>query len=221
MRQSGGIAALVAALIGATAVTFHPARYLGGSLPTVPPLVVGGGQVLLEVTVATTGRIADAKTLRTTPPFAEGLIASLQGWQFRPAERLMETSLPPGAQPEWRPVEARVLVADVVRPPSLNAPTLGQPPADVGVPSSEVPFPIRIVSPPYPPLARDAGTVMVEVTVEIDGSVGAARVVRSAPGFDDVALKSAQQWSFRPARVGGVAFSTYAYLIFVFRQPVT
>jgi hypothetical protein len=37
--------------------TFSPARYRSGTVPTLPAMVVGGGQVILEVTVNPAGQV--------------------------------------------------------------------------------------------------------------------------------------------------------------------
>ena len=75
--------------------------------------------------------------------------------------------------------------------------------------------------PRYPPLAREGGTVIVEVRVDSVGAVFDAKAVRRAPPFDELALAAARQWTFRPARVGVTAVDTLAYIVFAFRQPVT
>jgi TonB family protein len=52
------------------------------------------------------------------------------------------------------------------------------------------------------------GSVWVEVVVQTDGTVGAARLVRSVDsryGLDEEAIKAARQWRFDPATKDGVA----------------
>lgn len=51
--------------------------------------------------------------------------------------------------------------------------------------------------------ARVEGTVVVEVTVEADGTVSATRVVESVPMLDDAATEALRQWRFDPGRVRG------------------
>jgi TonB family protein len=74
--------------------------------------------------------------------------------------------------------------------------------------------------PPYPPTSLGDGVVLTEIAVGTDGSVRAARAVRSAAGFDDAALGALRATSFRPARVRGELAERYVYVVSVFRQPV-
>ncbi len=67
------------------------------------------------------------------------------------------------------------------------------------------PEPIKRISPEYPELARDAGaagTVRIEVTIDRNGRVIAARVVQSdtIKSLEEAARKAAMGWLFRPAR---------------------
>jgi TonB family protein len=214
---------LVAVLVAlAPLEPYVPARYLSGPLPPIPIEAVGGGEVFLELTVSASGRVTAVKPLRATPPFTRVLSDAVSQWQFRPAEELI---VPVRGEPPppslTKPVESKALVAGEFRPPSLNVPTLGTPPRDVASESDAAPFPMSTVMPPYPPLARDTGVVLVEVRVGKTGQVVDATVVRSAPPFDSPALDAARQWTFRPARVHGVSIETFAYIVFGFRQPVT
>jgi TonB family protein len=199
---------------------FRPAQYAGGPLPIVPVRAVGGGEVMLELAVARDGSVTGVKPLRSTPPFTETFTAAAKTWRFRPAQQLVEPA-DKSRPPAWESVEATVLVAGVVRPPALNSPTLGQPSQDVGAAADTTPFPLRIIAPPYPPLARDEGSVLVEVMIDAGGKVSEAKALTSSPGFEQLALNTARTWSFRPARAKGQAVAAYAYLVFAFRQPVT
>src|SRR3989304_7833856 len=66
--------------------TFVPAPYRSGSLPVQPPQVVAGGQVLREVKVGNDGKVLQAVSLRSTPPFTELLLEGVRLWRFEPAE---------------------------------------------------------------------------------------------------------------------------------------
>jgi TonB family protein len=214
------VVACLSVVVGAQSA-FKPAQYVDGQLPVIPLLAVSGGEVFLELAVTSTGQVASVKTLRTTPPFTDTFMAAVQGWRFRPAEQLIESTPGDPRTAAWTPVDSMVLVAGIVGPPSLNTPTLGQPPQDVAAESDDTPFPINVVRPAFPPLARDAGLAVVEASIDVNGRVAEARAVRSAPAFDPAALTAARAWTFRPARVRGRSVSTYAYLIFAFRPPVT
>jgi TonB family protein len=61
---------------------------------------------------------------------------------------------------------------------------------------------------------------VVQVTVGVTGQVLTATTVKSVAGFDEAALATARQWTFRPARIHGRLEESYAYLVFGFRRPV-
>jgi TonB family protein len=193
---------------------FASARLLSGDAPPLPAQNITGGQVLIEAAVDRTGSISGTTVLRTTQPF-EGLVTeAMRGWRFSPAE---------GTRPDGTkgPIDTKVLVAAVFRPPTLmDGPGIGESPRDVAPPSAQVPFPIAIVVPPFPPLALAGGVVMLEVDVRPDGLPGKALVIRSGPGLDGAATEAVGQWRFRPARLGGSAAPSVAYVIFTFSQPI-
>jgi TonB family protein len=226
-RRSGAWWATAVVVLMASALTWAaeppwtPPKFLDGNLPALPTAAVGGGQVLLDVHINEAGSVDGVDVLRRTPPFTDGAVAAVQGWRFDPARAIGQPVAgdPPPTKPE--PVPSRVLVALVYRPPVLVGPTLGQAPDDVGTPSPEIVFPTNIVTPPFPPMAREGGVVLVEVKVGERGQVTSASVRQSGAGFDDVALQAARAWTFRPARIKGTPEQTVAYLVFVFRQPIT
>jgi TonB family protein len=88
------------------------------------------------------------------------------------------------------------------------------PPPGVARPGQEgvtTPALVSEIKPRYTPDAMRAGiqgAVFVECVVQIDGTVGQARVIRSLDkvnGLDDEALSAAKQWKFRPATKSGLA----------------
>jgi TonB family protein len=186
---------------------FVPASYVSGALPAAPALAVSGGEVFLELLVSREGGVDSIRTLRTTPPFTEAVIAAVRGWQFRPAEA-------------GGPVASRVFVAAMFTPPALNGPTLGEPPQDVALVSEESPMPIAPAPAEYPVRAVGNGTVLVEVTIDNASVLTNARVVVSGPAFDAAAVAAAKSWSFADAHRNGTAVTTHAYLLFGFQQPV-
>ena len=201
-----------------------PARYLSGALPAIPVRAVGGGQVFLEVPVTRDGVITPINVLRSTPPFSDAMTTAVNAWRLAPAEREVEPvpSAPTVSPAPRERVDSTVLVAAIFRPPALNAPTLGEPPLDLAAPSSpDTPYPTSTTMPSYPPLAMSSGVVLVEVEVSASGDVADAKVIVSAPPFDQPALDAARQWKFRAGRARGVPVSKLAYIVFGFREPVT
>jgi TonB family protein len=200
---------------------FWPAQYRGGPIPQLPKTAVGGGEVILELTVDAAGRVTAVAPLRTTPPFADSLAEAARAWQFTPAEELAASDTGRAESTPLRAaVASKVLVAGVYRPPALNTPTLGEAPRDVAPASDDVPLPVSIVAPPYPPTALNGGVVLLEAQIGADGAVTSATVVRSAPPFDAAAHAALLQWRFRPARWRGRAVASIAYAIFGFAVPI-
>src|SRR6266849_1032366 len=98
---------------------FVPARYRDGALPPIPIRAIGGGEAFLELTVSSSGVVSAVRTLRATPPFTEAMSNTVRSWQFHPAEgeREREPGQPVGPKPR-RPVESKVLVVGIFRPPT-------------------------------------------------------------------------------------------------------
>jgi TonB family protein len=175
---------------------------------------------MLELTVTSDGAVRDVKTLRTTPPYTDAMVMAAKTWRFVPAE---VESDPVASTPAttWKSVDSSVLVGGIFRPPTLNTPTLGELPRDVGTESDGTPFPIATVAPLYPLRAQGGGVVLIETTIDSMGRATQNRVIRSSPPFDEAALDSLRQWMFRPARVRGTGTAAFAYIVFGFREPVT
>jgi TonB family protein len=60
----------------------------------------------------------------------------------------------------------------------------------------------------YPPIARAVriqGVVILEILIDVDGHVRAARVLRSIPLLDEAALACVRQWVFKPSVVSGAS----------------
>ena len=61
--------------------------------------------------------------------------------------------------------------------------------------------------PVYPEDARAnkiQGIVIIEATIDIDGKVIGARVLRSIPALDDAAVGAVKQWEFTPTLLNGL-----------------
>jgi TonB family protein len=208
MTTKAYLVACAAAIVVAAPEGRIPARYRAGPLPQVPEHAVGGGEVLLEVSVTRGGVVNDITVARSSPTFTDVMIAAVRGWRFQPAQDTVA-------------VDSRVLVAAVFRPPTINTPTLGSGASDVMSLSRDVPSPTKIVTPSYPAQAVGNRAVLVEVRVAAAGAVTSADVVGTASGFDDAAVQAARRWTFRSAEAAGAPAPTIAYIVFGFRQPIT
>jgi TonB family protein len=80
-------------------------------------------------------------------------------------------------------------------------------PLRVGGPIA-APRKIKDVKPVYPPQAQQArvqGIVILEITVDTDGTVKDAMVLRSIPLLDQAAVDAVRQWEYQPVLLNGVA----------------
>jgi TonB family protein len=203
-------------LAASQAPDWTPPRYLGGAVPPAPRLVVGGGEVMLELTVSDAGSVTAVTALRTTAPFAELLQTAASGWRFSPAEEARPGPPTRSNVPPRVTAESKVLLVGMFRPPVLRGPTLGEVPRDVGTPSDDLAFPLTTALPRHPPTSRAPGQVLIEAHVGADGAVKAVKVLQSQPPFDIAALSALEQWTFKPARRAGVAVPSFVYIAFGF-----
>lgn len=91
-------------------------------------------------------------------------------------------------------------------PPVVASPPQPSGPVPVGGAVGE-PRKILHVPPIYPAVARSArrdGTVIIEATIAKDGSVRAARVLRSSGLFDQAALDAVRQWRYTTPTLNGI-----------------
>jgi len=77
----------------------------------------------------------------------------------------------------------------------------------------------RRTPPTYPPLAKAArvsGAVVVEVTVDEDGSVISARPISGHPLLKEAAVSAARSWRFTPTKLSGVPVKVIGTITFNF-----
>jgi TonB family protein len=215
------LALVVALAIALPAQAGMPALFKSGTIPTlsVMSVEVGGGEVLLEVTVAPTGAVTGIKTLRETATFTERMIQAVKTWTFTPAEVEIPAARRKAGGPTTEAVETKVLVAGIFRRPSVIGITLGEPIKDVATASPDIPYPTSLVTPTYPPGTMSPGVTLVEVAVDARGGVSSAKIRMPSPGFDSASVSTAQQWRFRPARIAGANAPSVAYIVFGFPVP--
>ena len=84
--------------------------------------------------------------------------------------------------------------------------------------------PIRIkeVAPVYPAIAQSArvqGDVVIEATIDENGKVADARVVKSVPLLDQAALDAVKQWEYRPSLLNGVPTAVVMTVTVKFTRP--
>lgn len=209
--------------LGLTATTFTEegttaARYRSGRMPELPVLVVGGGEVLLEVSVSRDGSVLAVTPLRETAPFTGILAGVVKSWRFDPAQETAPAQ--GGERPSRLAVDSRMLVAGVFRAPVVLGPTRGEAIKEGAAPSGQIPFPLNLDAPPFPPTARDGGVIMLEGELNRDGRLVATTPVVSMVPFDDAARDAMKTWQFRPGRLPVMPAATYVYAVFGFPTPI-
>jgi len=95
-----------------------------------------------------------------------------------------------------------------VAPPPPPPQRLQGPMAPVRVGGNiSAPKKLKDVKPVYPEEARAnriQGIVIIETTIDIDGKVIGARVLRSIPALDEAAVAAVKQWEFTPTLLNGL-----------------
>ena len=69
------------------------------------------------------------------------------------------------------------------------------------------PTKVKDAAPLYPAIARAArvqGLVIIEATIDVNGRVQDARILRSIPLLDAAALDAVRQWQYTPTRLNGM-----------------
>ncbi len=176
--------------------------------PATPLDAVGGGVVIVELSVNARGTVKEAKLLRSTPPYDTEVLNTVQRWSFR-------------AQKAAKPGEiSHVLVVAVFRPNTFPGAAMGEV-TDMAKPTEDVPFPKETTLPPYPVNALGGGTVLLEIGVDPEGGTDTVRALSGAQPFVQVAEDTVRSWDFRPARDEGSPTDSKAYVVFGFREPIT
>jgi TonB family protein len=84
--------------------------------------------------------------------------------------------------------------------------------------------PVRIkeVAPVYPAIAQSArvqGDVVIEATIDEEGKVADAHVVKSVPMLDQAALDAVRQWQYQPSLLNGVPTAVVTKVTVKFTRP--
>lgn len=183
------------------AIVFNPAsanskladatpRLLDAAVVVDPQLAGNDRSPIAEPAVVWVTAAIDAQgrltELREVAPDLQPLLArELRAWRFAPARH--------GGAPVAADLRLPVMI---IPPPKMRSKDF--------VPAR----PIHRVDPVYPSAllrSRLRGEVVMEFTVDVEGRVRNASVVRSLnPAFDDAALEAIAKWKFEPARYRNV-----------------
>jgi protein TonB len=149
------------------------------------------------------GAVRDARVLRPVALLDSAALDAVQQWLYtptllngEPVDVLMTVTVSFQLRPQ-----PQDQAQDPAQDPLLD-PTRG---VRVGGTIRE-PVKIRHVAPAYPADARAAGVqgiVIIEALIGTDGTVIAAKVLRSVPMLDDAALEAVRQWRYTPTLLNG------------------
>ena len=84
------------------------------------------------------------------------------------------------------------------------------------------PIKTKDVAPVYPAIAQSArvtGDVVIEATVDEEGKIADARVVKSVPLLDQAALDAVKQWEYQPSLLNGVPTPVVVTVTVRFTRP--
>ncbi|PYV08893.1 MAG: hypothetical protein DMG07_24500 [Acidobacteria bacterium] len=147
--------------------------------PAYPPNAVAGAAVVAGLDVRG-GLVSRVEILGGSEPFAAAARQALAGWRFPPSV-----------------ARARVAVVVCFSSPNLTAATR---PAEYALPTArsgpEMPFPVRIVEPGYPPDASGGGAVTLRLQVDAAGAVQKVESIKTLGSFTEAATAAVSKWRF-------------------------
>jgi outer membrane biosynthesis protein TonB len=182
-------------------------------LPAQIPQGLGGGEVVLELSIDSRGAVAQVERIHVTPPYTDLVVNSVAKWRFEPATVVVDGRA--------TAVTASVLVVAVFRPASFySGPAPGVPPQVLGAPSPRVPRVESIVMPAYPPTATGDGIVLVEIEMSRRAEPRNYRIVGPPSGFDAAALDAVRAWRFGAPQTLDVPDQLFVYAMVGFRAPL-
>jgi hypothetical protein len=186
---------------------FQPAGVISAHAVKYPLDTTAEGIIVFAVSLNAAGEMSGCSALTDVPPLTNAAESSLRSWKFMPASF------------EGTPQSSRMLVAFAFRHAvKTRNPQPFVPVTSRGEGKGYSPVGITAATyADYPSSTIAAGAVVVEDTVEPDGSVGHERVIRGMDGgFVPLAVKAAREWQFEPAMLNGNPATSKIAIAFVF-----
>lgn len=189
-----------------------PARLVMATAPLPPANAVAGTCVLADVFVDARGRIGEITILQGLGPFNNSATRAIQQWQFIPASLNGQSAA------------SRVGVLTVFRPPALGNSAVGGPSLGYKEPApsknNHPPLPLAITDPGYPHNSTSVGVVIIELTIDKNGTPSNMRTVLDIPQLTGIALSSIRSWKFTPAMESGQPIDGTLVVAISFVHPV-
>jgi TonB family protein len=169
------------------------------------------GTVILEATADAKGLVENVKVVRSVPALDQAAIDAVKQWVYEPM--LIDGKARPVVftvtvrftldkdKPDKKSV-AEAVEGSVARGKPAET-EKGAVRAKDGI---EPPKLIKMVEPVYPEQARKEGiegVVILEATVDIQGSVESVKVLHSIPALDQAAIDAVKQWVYEPLILDG------------------
>ncbi len=193
---------------------FQPAKAVCINDITIPPTSVASGTVVLDVTISKEGEVRDIQVRRDIPSETEEALHRVRKWKFEPATL------------NGRAVASRTTIAVTFNPAPPLAENMPLPPllqqkqeACPG-PCFNPPGVIHATFPGYPLKAWEAKTVILEVSIDEEGNVKHADVLRDSPPFTSTCMQALDDWRFTPGTPDGKPVGWKLVLVFCFRVPM-
>ena len=186
---------------------------------SAPTEVVSDGLFVLDVKIGDSGSVEKVEALRNPGGMLGAADSSIRNWKFSPGSDGGKTR------------NSRMTVAFVYRP--ANYPNFGAVPVKPFSPvipsaapdeSSEDTAPVGILSfayADYPVNSVASGAVVLQATVDADGSVKKVDVIHGMAGFDRFAQTALKNWRFRAGTARGNPVTSKIAVAFVFQPPVS
>ena len=152
--------------------------------PVFPPEAQAMGQrgiVILELLIDTTGKVASADVLRSVPPFDQAALTAARQWEYEVTKV------------DGKPVPVRLTVPITF---ALKLPDITR---EAGIPEMR-----QGAMPPFPSGGKGPATVVADVTLLNDGSVGEAAIREGESPWSEALLQALRTWRFA-ADPGGPA----------------
>lgn len=170
------------------------------------------GAAVAEMVQLRVGSLSEAITVRSAAP-----APPTQRSQASVAD-LLDTAKQAAAA--GRPADAESDIREALAILQATRPQVPAPGGPVRI-GGDIRAPKRIhyVAPEYPKGARDAGiqgTVVIEATLDRNGTVADAHVVSGVAELNDAALAALRQWTYTPTLLGGVPVEVLMTVTVVF-----